>query len=377
MGVHPEPALCADDVSRLVPNGSTCQNDNTAAGAARIPSNHRGLRQGLLAALVAGLALGVALPAATSQAGPGLPASKFRTDQRTVDQPAEWGGIRLRQDEPAAKAVSDNDPATPPEPKPDAQVLRFGDMNVPRPLAETIVRASEATGVDPVYMMALADKESSFDTDVRSSASSAQGLFQFVTGTWLEMIRDYGAKHGLAAEAAAVKGRSGSLTVTDEAMRKRVLALRNDPYLSGLMAGELIKRDRARIESRIGRELKTTELYIAHFLGTASAGRFLSLSAEAPDKNAQKTFGRAARANRSIFTQKDGAKRRSLSVSEVHERLDGMIDRRMSRYQAIAALASPSDEEAFDEEHWEGPLLDARLRLGQEADPALTVPTVQ
>ena len=53
-------------------------------------------------------------------------------------------------------------------------------MRVPRWLAETVVRAADATGVDPSYMMALADKESSLLPDNKAPTSSAEGLLQFV-----------------------------------------------------------------------------------------------------------------------------------------------------------------------------------------------------
>ena len=362
MGVYPEPAHRADDASRLVPGGSFSSEGAAPRRAPRARS--------LAAALLAGLALMAAPNAVGAHGNEALPAMP-------AEAKSPWGGSALTGQDGAMSATMERvRGAMTGAGAEDGSMLRFGDMRVPRNLAATIVRASEATGVDPVYMMALADKESSFDTDVKSSASSAQGLFQFVTGTWLEMIRTYGARYGLAAEAAAVTGRGGAITIPEAGMRKRVLDLRNDPYVSGLMAGELIKRDRARIEARIGRELKTTELYLAHFLGTASAGKFLSLSAEAPDRVAGQAFGRAARANRSIFTAKEGAKRRNLTVAEVHERLDGMIDRRLSQYQAIADLAQQPQEEPVAETVADTPILDARLRL-DEAVPALSTHAIQ
>ena len=367
MGVHPEPARCADDAGRPMPDG--WPNMSTARPAhGRGPGYRRTARDGAgpgrrpLRALAIGLAVallpGLAAPAgaSTGRAGPDAVGSDLRSDMRRNLAASEWGtetsdpGSALRLPTEGAGAALT-----------ETETLRFGATAVPRGLVETIGRAAAETGADPAYMMALADKESSFDTDVKAAASSAQGLFQFVTGTWLEMIRDYGARHGLAEEAAAVTGRGGAVTVPDAAMRRRVLDLRNDPYVSGLMAGEAIRRDRERIEARLGRALKTTELYLAHFLGTASAGRFLSLSAENPEAPAQRAFGRAARANRGIFTRKDGPRRRSLTVAEVHERLDGMIDQRLARYAGVAALVT-------------GPVLDARLRLGPEVVPQVGAP---
>src|SRR3954470_9000186 len=84
-------------------------------------------------------------------------------------------------------------------PNPDDDLV-FGEMTVPRWLAETVVRAAQATNVDPAYMMALADKESSLLPD-KARTSSAEGLFQFIETTWLEVLRRYGSKHGYAAEA--------------------------------------------------------------------------------------------------------------------------------------------------------------------------------
>src|SRR3954462_3135820 len=85
-----------------------------------------------------------------------------------------------------------------PEVAPDpAEILVFEQMRVPRWLAETVVRAAQVTGVDPAYLMALADKEASLLPDNKARPSSAVGLFQFVEGTWLEVLRRYGPKHGL------------------------------------------------------------------------------------------------------------------------------------------------------------------------------------
>src|SRR3954468_249330 len=45
------------------------------------------------------------------------------------------------------------------------EVLVFEQTRVPRWLTETVVRAAQVTGVDPAYLMALADKESSLLPD--------------------------------------------------------------------------------------------------------------------------------------------------------------------------------------------------------------------
>ncbi len=248
----------------------------------------------------------------------------------------------LSQDAPLSREISLPEVTALPAETPDGLVI-FGDKKVPRVLVETIVRAARDTETDPVYLMALADKESSFQPSVRAATSTAEGLFQFLTGTWLELLRSFGAKHGYAAEAELIEKRGGTLVVLKEADRRRVLALRRDPYVASLMAGEMMKRDRSRVEQRLGRDLKPTECYFAHFLGAASAGKFMELTAEKPHQPAQASFRAAAKANRSLFFRREGRKTRSLTVAEVYDRLDGMIDQRLDLYQPVAAIAEQID----------------------------------
>jgi hypothetical protein len=237
------------------------------------------------------------------------------------------------------------------------EVLRFGGIAIRRYLVETILRAAEATGVDPVYMMALADKESSFLMDVKASTSSAEGLFQFVAKTWLQMVREFGPKYGLDAEAAAIEMVGGQPLIGDAALRQRVLGMRRDPYLSALMAAELLKRDRAAIEQRLGRDLKSTEYYLAHFFGAESARRFLELVGQKPKQNATHAFRAAAEANRSLFYARQGRRMRGLSVAEVYGRIDRMIDSRIDRYRGVTTVAAAS--------------ADDQARAGEPGPPAI------
>lgn len=215
------------------------------------------------------------------------------------------------------------------------EILEFGEMKVRRHVAEKIVRAAEVTGVDPVYLMALADKESSFSTDVKAKTSSAEGLFQFIASTWLDTVRRYGAQYGLAAEAAAIEIVDGQPTITDEATRERVLGLRRDPYLAAVMAAEMKKRDRARIEQRLGRNMSPSEYYLAHFLGPDSAGKLMEMIGDKPKASATKAFPRAAKANRSLFYEKVGRKTRQVTVSELYDRIDRLMDKRLDRYTGV------------------------------------------
>ncbi|WP_019905452.1 transglycosylase SLT domain-containing protein [Methylobacterium sp. 77] len=221
-------------------------------------------------------------------------------------------------------------------------ILEFGPMKIRRHLVQKIVRAAQAVQTDPVLLMAVADKESSFITEVQAKTSSATGLFQFIERTWLGVVRDFGPKYGLTQEAAlVVSGDNGKPSITDAAERTRILELRRDPYLAALMAGEMLKRDAARIALRIGRELTLGEVYLAHFLGPDDAEEFLASVVDKPKSAAAQMLPGPARANRTIFfaAQRGRRKAASLSVAQVHEKFETMMSTRGARYRDVRSLS--------------------------------------
>lgn len=215
------------------------------------------------------------------------------------------------------------------------QLLTFGPIRIRRHLVETIVRAGKVVGADPTLLMAVADKESSFSTSVQAKTSSATGLYQFIEQTWLGVVSEFGAKHGLAAEAKLI-GRNGrQFFVADAAERQRILDLRREPYLSALLAGEMLKRDTLRLEKAMGRHLTGGEIYLIHFLGPDAAQTFIETMEETPDVKAAELLPRPAQANRPIFYADAGGETKTLSVSEVHRKFNEMIKVRLDRYKAV------------------------------------------
>ena len=259
-----------------------------------------------------------------------LVAAYAAAHEEQAEAPDQETGPALSSSDPAQASISTTSP--------DPTVLAFDEMRVPRWLTETVVRAAQVTGVDPAYLMALADKESSLLPDNKARTSSAEGLFQFVEGTWLDVLRRYGPKHGYAAEAAAIQMVEGRPVVVDSDERGRILSLRRDPYLSALMAGEMINTHQQIMTGTIERDLSFAELYMAHLLGLQGARRFVALLSNAPDKSASKAFPRAAKANRALsFTlhQDTTQKRKALTIAEVHGRLEAVITQRVVRYSSI------------------------------------------
>jgi len=233
-------------------------------------------------------------------------------------------------------------------PDPD-EMLNFGGRRAPRWLVETLLKAAESTGVDPVYLVTLADVESSLEPQAKAPTSSAQGLFQFIDQTWLEMLYQHAADHGFTAAADAIRMVGDEVVLADESKRSWILGLRRDPYLAAVMACELIKDIERALQAEGERELAEAELYLAHFFGAKAAVRFLKVLDEQPDAVAAKLFPKAAKANFGLFSERKGRKRRSLTVAELYDRIDDKISRRLNRYDAVVTMpaALPKSASAY------------------------------
>ena len=244
---------------------------------------------------------------------------------------------------PALSTGPGGRPAVPPQiasGDPD-QVLTFGPIRIRRHLVDTIVRASKVVGADPTLLMAVADKESSFSTAVKAQTSSATGLYQFIEQTWLGVIYEFGAKHGLVAEAKLI-GRSGrQFVIGDANERQRILDMRREPYISALLAAEMLKRDTLRLERALGRHLTGGEIYLIHFLGPDAAQTFIETMEEQPGVKAAELLPKPAQANRPIFYADAGGETKTLSVSEVHKKFNDMIKVRLDRYSAVRPTMGP------------------------------------
>src|SRR3546814_7943768 len=83
------------------------------------------------------------------------------------------------------------------------------------------------------------------------------------------------------------------------------------------MAAALTSDNQDYIESRIGRAAEPVDLYLAHFLGSAGAVRFLSAWADNPEQAGAPLMPDAAAANRSVFYPADGRMRSQLGRAHV------------------------------------------------------------
>jgi Transglycosylase SLT domain len=181
-----------------------------------------------------------------------------------------------------------------------------------------IREASRVTGTGFEYLLKTAMRESSFNPNAKSSKSSATGLFQFIDQTWLATLKQSGASLGYGRYAGAIaRTSSGRYVVPNAAMRKQIMNLRYDPTANAVMAGAFTQRNAARLARALGRAPTDGELYIAHFLGQSGAVKLIGAAENAPQASAANLFPHAARANHSIFFDRQGGARSSAEVYRV------------------------------------------------------------
>lgn len=211
----------------------------------------------------------------------------------------------------------------------------FGPMRLKYSLVKTFVHARYLAGVGPRLLMAIADKESSFVVSARASTSTATGLLQFIESTWLRALRDFGPCFGLEREAAFLLGLESGSSNADAQERVRILELRNDPFLSTLMAAAMLRAEQEKLGARLGRPISDAEVYLVHFLGPAGAEKFLGVLADKPKSSAANVSPMAAKANRPIFFATRTRKPQPLSVAQVHEKIGSSLERRLLRYRGL------------------------------------------
>ena len=188
--------------------------------------------------------------------------------------------------------------ATPPTSQP---------LNADPAIVSAIRKASAQSGTRFDVMLASAKLESGLDPNAAASGSSAKGLFQFVDQTWLSAVRQFGASHGLASEAASVVRRGSELTVDDPKLRQRILALRDDPTVASELAGDHLRSIADNLTTTLGRAPDASEIYLGHFLGTAGAGQMIQASQSTPSRTAADLLPQAAAANPGMFRSRSGA----------------------------------------------------------------------
>jgi hypothetical protein len=215
--------------------------------------------------------------------------------------------------------------------------MQVGAASDTNSVVAALKSAAAATGSDFHYLLGTAMRESSLKANAQSSTSSAAGLFQFVDQTWLGLVKSHGAKYGLGSLAGAINiAPDGRYHAASDSDRQTILALKKDPQISALMAGEYARSAQGAMEASLGRPVCGGELYAAHFLGADAACKLIRTSQSTPSANAAQIFPQAAGANRTVFFHADGTAK---SVREVY-------DWAMQQPGSAAPLASAAPADA-------------------------------
>jgi hypothetical protein len=170
-------------------------------------------------------------------------------------------------------------PVAPVPPADHSGPLRLGPN---QPLAPMLERAAARTGLEPALLASIVDAEAarrpdgSWDPASRNPRSSAAGLGQFLTGTWLNEARRPGSWLRATAETRGWFASDGS--IKPEA-RPALLALRLDPAAS---IEAIADHAAANLQQLRARGVNPTSLpdtaraaYLAHHLGLGDAMRYL------------------------------------------------------------------------------------------------------
>ena len=225
--------------------------------------------------------------------------------------------------------------------KPVTQQPKFETQIAPqvnRAIVHHIKTAALKSGVDFRYMMATAASESGFNSRAKAVGSSATGLYQFTETSWLETVKRHGARHGLAKEAAAINDRG---KVPDAKIRLEILSLRTDAKLSAAMAAEFSSDNKLALESRLGREISGSELYLAHFLGSEGATKFIKSVEKNTQQPAAELFPAAAAANPSVFYDKKSGDAKT--VGEIYQKFSQSINQKIAEFtESQPSIASHS-----------------------------------
>jgi hypothetical protein len=215
--------------------------------------------------------------------------------------------------------------------------INAAGYQIPGNVAAAVQQASARSGASFSYLMAQAAQESSFKPDARASTSSATGLYQFVEGTWLQMVREHGRKYGAGQLADQISpDPAGGFKVADAATRREILALRNDPKMSAAMAAEYAVANKSQLEQKSKGPVGSTDLYLAHFLGPSGASRFLAGMREDSQQPAEDLFPEAAAANPSVFYDRSG---QPLSLQQIYDRFQKKIAGREAEFGQVHAQA--------------------------------------
>lgn len=184
-----------------------------------------------------------------------------------------------------------------------------------------IKEAAKMVGVDPGLAAAIAAKESSLNPSAQgkngaAGNSVAQGMYQFMPGTWKEMVQRHGSRYGIKPGTSPLDAKANT-----------VLGL------------EYIK---ASLKSGSG---TSADAYLGHFLGASGAARFRTMNnADIPAK----VFSSQAANNPNVFYV-NGDKSKPRTKGEMINFINSSLQKQLADFNIPLSIAT-NKEAANDPE---------------------------
>ncbi|MGI4808491.1 MAG: transglycosylase SLT domain-containing protein [Janthinobacterium lividum] len=216
----------------------------------------------------------------------------------------------------------------------------WDNPKMPVAVASAILAAASETGVDPHLLAALAWRESRFNPTARNRLSSAAGLLQFTSGTWLRAVKEFGAQHCPTTYAAEItKGANGALFVRNAHDRAAIMQLRNDPVCSAALAADTIREQRDVVAKRLRRDVSRADLYLLHVLGPSGAGRFLDALAEHSTASSRSVVSRHILLQAGLLTREG----HSLTIGKTYAAVETMLADQRKHSELLLAGPAPAE----------------------------------
>lgn len=186
--------------------------------------------------------------------------------------------------------------------------------------------SSRTTGVPTTYARALFAQEGGDNTEAANPRSTARGLTQFIEGTWLQMMREYGPRYGLPQSLAnqIEQKPNGAWRARTREAHDQLMELRFSPEWNAVMSGHYANQEHGDMVRRAGRPVSIEETYLAHFMNGDVAGQWVRAVGNQPQTNAR-AFLRRIYANNprqadAIIEQNPNVFSESATVRSVYER---------------------------------------------------------
>jgi hypothetical protein len=214
-------------------------------------------------------------------------------------------------------------------------------------IMRAIESATQRSHTPFATLVAIAGAESGFRADAQSHSSSAAGPFQITEGTWLHLVKSYGAAAGRPDLAALVqRDANGELSVAP-ANRAAVLGARHDIELSSQLAARFCDECRNGLAKKLGRPPTEEDVRLAYFLGVNGATRLMKAAELRPGEAVRSILPGAFANHRGMFSHHG----RPLDAAQAFTSLESRFSTQIAQSSAVKSYAGANalaDTAGFD-----------------------------